>query len=119
MHAGLPDKPCQNPCTQCPGAASPLPLSVPDHSYGPKPNTAVAMITVSCASCGAKLFRYQKIGKGRLLHCWKTRISSDHTRQEGGAIFCPKCGQHIGVVETQWINMHGGSFTVKGSALKK
>jgi hypothetical protein len=78
-----------------------------------------SMITVSCASCGAKLFRYQKIGKGRLLHCWKTRISSDHTRREGVDIFCPTCGQHIGVVETQWINMHGGSFTVKGSALKK
>ncbi|MDE4908840.1 hypothetical protein L0665_09495 [Methanogenium marinum] len=77
------------------------------------------MITVLCASCGAKLFRYQKIGKGRLLHCWKNRISSNHTVREGDDVYCPKCGQHIGVVETQWINIHGGSFTVKGSALKK
>ena len=85
------------------------------------------MITVHCADCGAKLFRYQKIGKGRLLHCWKTRISSDHTvrrEEEDGVgtvvgVYCPRCGRHVGVVEPQWINMHGGTFTVKGSALKK
>lgn len=87
--------------------------------YAREHTLVYAMITVCCSSCGAKLFRYQKIGKGRLLHCWKTRISSDHTTREGDDVYCPKCGLHIGVVETQWINMHGGSCTVKGSALKK
>ncbi|EHQ34679.1 hypothetical protein [Methanoplanus limicola] len=76
------------------------------------------MITVCCAACGKKLFRYQKIGKGRLLHCWHTRISSNHSVRRGDDVYCT-CGQHIGVVETKWINLHGGSFTVKGSALKK
>jgi len=76
------------------------------------------MITVYCAACGRKLFRYQKIGKGRLLHSWKTRISTDNTVRNGQDVYCP-CGQHIGIEETKWINMHGGSFYVKGSALKK
>jgi hypothetical protein len=76
------------------------------------------MITIHCAACGRKLFRYQKIGKGRLLHCWKARISSDHTVRAGFDVYCA-CGQHIGVEEGPWINLHGGSFTVQGSALKK
>ncbi|HDQ08731.1 MAG TPA: hypothetical protein ENN44_08160 [Methanoculleus sp.] len=85
------------------------------------------MITVHCASCGTKLFRYQKIGKGRLLHCRKARISGDHTvrrEEDDGAgtvvgVYCPRCGRNVGVVEAQGINMHGGTFTVTGSALKK
>jgi len=76
------------------------------------------MITISCAACGRALFRYQKIGKGKLLHCWKSRISSDHTRHAGDDRYCP-CGCHIGVDEGRWIKLHGGTFTVRGSALKK
>ncbi|MDD3621513.1 MAG: hypothetical protein PHQ81_03825 [Methanofollis sp.] len=75
------------------------------------------MITITCAACGRKLFRYQKIGKGKLLHCWKTRISSDYTVREDDQVYCP-CGRHVGVVEGPWINLHGGSFAVRGSALK-
>ncbi len=76
------------------------------------------MITIHCDACSRKLFRYQKIGKGKLLHCWLARISSDHSVREGDQVYCT-CGQHIGVVEGPWINLHGGSFTVRGSALKK
>jgi len=90
-----------------------------DNTYHPSPAIFLSlMITVYCAACGKKLFRYQKIGKGRLLHCWHTRISSSHTVRRGDDVYCT-CGQHIGVIETKWINLHGGSFTVKGSALKK
>ena len=103
-------KPPSNRFDEIPGQGRLLPSGSHDSS---------PMITVSCSSCGSKLFRYQKIGKGRLLHCWKNRISSDHTTRKGDDVYCPTCGQHIGVVETEWINIHGGSFTVKGSALKK
>ena len=45
------------------------------------------MITVYCAACGRKLFRYQKIGKGRLLHHWHSRISSDYTIRRGNDVY--------------------------------
>jgi len=35
------------------------------------------MITVMCCICGRKLFRYQKLGEGRLQHSWKKHISRD------------------------------------------
>jgi hypothetical protein len=76
------------------------------------------MISIHCASCGRRFFWYQNIGKGKLLHCWKTRITGDHIEKAGDQVYCP-CEQHIGVEEGPWIILHGGSFSVKGSALKK
>ncbi|HOP67653.1 MAG TPA: hypothetical protein PLM96_08295 [Methanoregulaceae archaeon] len=76
------------------------------------------MISIPRASCGRRFLWYQKIGKGKLLHCWKARITRDHTERAGDQVYCP-CGQHIGVEEGPWINLHNGSFSVKGSALKK
>ncbi len=75
------------------------------------------MITIYCAACGRKLFRYQKIGKGKLLHCWKERIARDYTIRIGSEVHCT-CGNHIGKEEADMINLHGGSFTTRGSALK-
>ena len=41
------------------------------------------MITIRCAKCKSKIFEYIKIGKGKLLHCWKDRIIKDYSIQNG------------------------------------
>ena len=55
------------------------------------------MITVKCATCGQKIFKYIKIGKGELLHCWPDRIVEDYALHDGRKVKCSKCGNIIGV----------------------
>ena len=72
------------------------------------------MITIKCAKCKGDIFRYVKIGKGRLWHCWKNRIVEDYSVQDGHEVKC-KCGNSIGVDEKKWIKMKQHSFTYSGS----
>ncbi|MGB3340580.1 MAG: hypothetical protein WBB37_03765 [bacterium] len=76
------------------------------------------MLTIKCAKCKRKLFKYLKIGKGRILHCWKQRIKSDYTIHDGDVIKC-KCGQVIGIDQTKWIKMHQKSFVYTGTKQNK
>jgi len=76
------------------------------------------MLTVKCAKCGSKLFRYRKIGKGRLLHCWPERIVRDYSIREKDAVRC-RCGHLIGLNEGKWIKLKRGSFTCSGTAVRK
>jgi len=76
------------------------------------------MITIKCATCGEKVFRYQKIGKGRLWHCWKSRIVRDYSIKEGKRIKC-KCGNLIGLDEGKWIKLKRQSFSYSGTKLNK
>ena len=57
-----------------------------------KPNARAPLktIKVTCARCGADLYRYRKAGKGALVKCFKERISQDFTVESG---ICPGCGQ--------------------------
>ena len=73
---------------------------------------------IRCAKCRAKLLRYKKIGKGKLLHCWKDRILEDHTMRNGDEIRCP-CGNLIGIDEKKWIKMKQAAFTWSGAASRK
>jgi len=76
------------------------------------------MITVKCAKCKRKIFKYQKIGKGRLWHCWKERIIEDYSIREGNQIKC-KCGNLIGIDQGKWIKMRQNSFTYTGVIKRK
>ena len=67
------------------------------------------MITIKCAKCKGKVFRYVKIGKGRVLHCWKSRIVKDDSVRNGNEIKC-QCGNLIGIDEGKWIKMKQHSF---------
>ena len=75
------------------------------------------LITVSCSECGREIFRYQKVGKGRLLHCWKQRISTDNSIHDGDLIKC-KCGVAIGRNSGRKINLERGDITSSGTALR-
>jgi len=76
------------------------------------------MITVKCAKCKRKIFRYKKIGKGRLWHCWKDRITEDYSVQDGDKVKC-LCGNLIGIDEGKWIKMKQHTFVLSGTITKR
>ena len=57
-----------------------------------KPNKKgpVSSITIYCAHCKSKLFKYKKGGKGALIKCFKERIVKDFTQVD---CQCPQCKQ--------------------------
>jgi hypothetical protein len=76
------------------------------------------MIIIRCAKCRAKIFKYKKIGKGRLLHCWKDRIVKDYTVRAGDEVRCA-CGNLIGVSESKWIRMKQNAFSHSGTISRR
>ncbi len=59
--------------------------------------------------------RYRKIGKGKLIRCYKERIVEDYTAKEGINVLCPRCGNVFGTDEGSFIKVKSNSFTVRGS----
>jgi hypothetical protein len=55
------------------------------------------------------VFRYDKAGKGRLLHCWKSRIVKDYSVRGAAEVRC-ECGNLIGIDEGKWVKMKRRSF---------
>jgi phage FluMu protein Com len=72
------------------------------------------MLTLKCADCNKKLFKYRKTGKGRVLRCWKERIVEDYAAHDGGEVRCV-CGKLIGTDEGAYIKMKGSAFTETGT----
>ena len=72
------------------------------------------MLTIKCARCKQKIFRYVKIGKGKLWHCWKERIIEDFSIHKEKKVLC-KCGNLIGIDEEKWIKLKQHSFTHSGT----
>ncbi|MBN2090905.1 hypothetical protein JW964_14930 [candidate division KSB1 bacterium] len=75
------------------------------------------MKIVKCKKCKKTIFKYQKIGTGRLWHCWNDRIIEDYSTREGNQIKCP-CGQLIGIEEKKWIKMKQNAFELSGNITK-
>ncbi len=75
------------------------------------------MLTIKCAKCGTKVFKYLKIGKGELHICIKSRILKDFSKKEGDLFLCPKCGNVIGVNRGRFIKLKKGSFTYTGTKI--
>ncbi len=72
------------------------------------------MLTIRCAKCKARLFKYRKYGGGRLLRCWKERIVADYTVKDGDEVKC-KCGNLIGIDMGKMIKMKQSSYDRHGS----
>ena len=62
------------------------------------------IIKIRCKKCNKINLKYLKIGKGRLWHCWKTRIIEDNTIKENGEIKCT-CGNIIGIDKKSYIKI--------------
>ncbi|OQY44031.1 MAG: hypothetical protein B6242_13520 [Anaerolineaceae bacterium 4572_78] len=73
------------------------------------------MLTIKCAACKRKLWKYDKIGKGHILRCYKERIIKVYSyEKEGNKIKC-LCGKPIGIDKGKHINMISRSFTYTGT----
>ena len=72
------------------------------------------MLIIKCLKCNRKIFRYVKIGKGKLWHCWKDRIIEDLSIKEGKIIKC-NCGNLIGIDEEKWIKIKQHSILISGT----
>ena len=72
------------------------------------------MLNIKCARCKQKIFRYVKIGKGKLWHCWKDRIIEDYSIHDSNYIKC-NCGNIIGIDEGKWIKLKQQSFITSGT----
>jgi len=78
----------------------------------------VEVIVIRCARCKSKVFKYVKVGKGRILHCWRERIAEDHSVRDGNEVKC-RCGNLIGVDERRWVKMKRHSFIYSGTIGKR
>ncbi|SDB56672.1 hypothetical protein SAMN05660653_02833 [Desulfonatronum thiosulfatophilum] len=73
------------------------------------------MLTIKCSGCKCKLWKYKKIGPGKVLRCHKSRISKRFDIMErDGMLFCP-CGRSIATDMGRFYKMHVDAFTYTGT----
>ena len=74
------------------------------------------MLTIRCASCRRKLWKYRKIGPGEVLRCHKDRITRDYKvcRQKEHKLYCA-CGKEIAIDKGGNFKMVAKAFTYSGS----
>ncbi len=72
------------------------------------------MLTIKCAACKRKLWKYDKIGHGQVLRCHKARIKRHYDyRTADNKILCV-CGKQIGVDKGSFIKMIAKMFVYTG-----
>ena len=74
------------------------------------------MSIIKCSKCKLRVFKYVKIGKGKLWHCWKDRIIEDLSIKKDDNIYC-KCGNLIGIDEKKWIKLKQQSILSYGTKI--
>jgi hypothetical protein len=73
------------------------------------------MLTIKCAACKRKLWKYEKLGKGEVLRCYKSRIAREYEFQsDEGKILC-LCGNEIGIDKDTYIKMIKKGFIYTGT----
>jgi len=72
------------------------------------------MLTIKCASCKRKLWKYQKFGKGEVLRCYKSRIDREYEFQRAGDKILCVCGKEIGIDKGLHIKMIKMGFVYSG-----
>jgi hypothetical protein len=78
------------------------------------------MLTIKCAACKQKLFKYHKIGSGSVLRCHKDRIQRNfNSMQRAGVLLCSCCGQSIGRDKGSYYSMDRKAFTATGTKSNK
>ena len=77
------------------------------------------MLTIKCAGCKTKLWKYEKLGHGEVLRCYKKRIHKIYNiEKEENKIKCP-CGNVIGIDKGGHIKMISKAFTYTGTKQHK
>jgi len=78
------------------------------------------MLTIKCAKCKSKLFKYKKIGKGRVLRCWKDKITRLYDGEvEAENFICGNCGSIIAEIKDDRLDMKSNAFTYSGTKIPK
>ncbi len=78
------------------------------------------MLTIKCAACKQKLFKYHKIGQGSVLRCHKERIHRSYgCAVKEGELLCGDCGRVIGRDKGTYFGMDRGAFTATGTKSTK
>ncbi|WP_202710414.1 hypothetical protein [Sporosalibacterium faouarense] len=77
------------------------------------------MLVIKCARCGKKAFKYNKIGHGKVLRCYYSRIKKDYSKKDSDKIVCRYCGNIIGIDDGDCIKMNQNEFTYTGTKLNK
>ena len=73
------------------------------------------MLLIRCSACRAKLFKYEKIGKGEVLICHKDRLTRRYeVVVEGDRVLCP-CGNPVAIDKGDHLKMIGKGFTASGT----
>ena len=73
------------------------------------------MLTIKCAACKKKLWKYDKIGPGEVLRCYKDRVTKWYVSiKKNNKIKC-LCGKNIGIDKGQHIKMISKAFTYTGT----
>jgi DNA-directed RNA polymerase subunit RPC12/RpoP len=75
------------------------------------------MITIKCNKCKSKIFKYNKIGKGRILKIHYSRIHKDFSLKKDDKIMCISCNNLIGIDMGSYIKIKADSFTYCGHKL--
>ncbi|MDO5755302.1 MAG: hypothetical protein Q4P28_03620 [Tissierellia bacterium] len=75
------------------------------------------MLTIKCAYCKTKLYKYHKIGKGRVLRCHKKRVTRVYERPlvDGKDVHCPKCKNIFALDQGNYYEMIREGFTYTGT----
>ncbi len=68
------------------------------------------MLTIKCAGCKNKLFKYEKIGQGEVLRCYKSKIKKFYKYTERNASLYCICGQKIATETNKYFKMIQGNF---------
>lgn len=78
------------------------------------------MLTIKCAKCKTKIMKYKKIGKGKVLRCWKSKITRMYDGEvKDGQLVCTHCGNIIGEVKEKCVDMTRKAFTYSGRKIRK
>ena len=82
------------------------------------------MLTIKCAKCKTKLMKYKKIGQGKVLRCWESKIQRFYDGEIiEDQLVCGSCGNIIGDIESSnkgnCIKMNSDSFTYTGTKIDK
>ncbi len=88
--------------------------TAPDIPIDPQ-SEQVDVLTIKCSGCKCKLWKYKKIGSGKVLRCHKDRIGKRFDVQErDGMLICP-CGRVIASDMGRYYKMHSESFSHTGT----
>jgi len=73
------------------------------------------VLVIKCAVCKQKLWKYQKIGKGEVLRCYKKRIQKIYfATTNGDSVLC-QCGNKVGIDKGNYIKMIRKAFIYSGT----